>query len=209
MPIWQAFPAIEGEAGPGPGSQRRPSSQRTTGLKSSVSGPSCDLIATLANRLTRPPGSLRSRASSSSVGLSGEIWATTLRSPAFLSELRVASHPSRSPQAKVTHFSELVHRHAKGVHHSGAASVRAAMVNSRSRCAAGRGSQNLRPSSWCRPGAIQRTLRAPERNPQTIRPEPDVQSRSVCGCRGAACDPGGRKRLVVRRLERVKRHLTA
>jgi hypothetical protein len=59
----------------------------------------------------------------------GQIWATTLRSPAFMSELRVASHPSRSIAGEGLHFNELVDGHAKGVHHSGAASARAATVD--------------------------------------------------------------------------------
>ncbi len=132
------------------------------------------------------------------------VRSTTLRSPAFMSELRVASHPSHSiageghpssrarsqtgegcpperlsassgrdgglhlalrasygwqailrtrSQAKVNHPRELVHRHAKVVHHSGSAPAPAATVTLQAG-ADRRRSQNLRPcSSHCQAGA--------------------------------------------------------
>lgn len=111
----------------------------------------------------------------------GRIWATTLRSPASMSELRVASHPSLSIASEGHRLiSELVHD-TRRVSTIAAPrqfgprrwTLEASLLRRRS--------QNPHPPSSCRQADS-----GQQENPHTIRPEPDVQSRKVCGCRGAA-----------------------
>ena len=91
--------------------------------------------------------------------------------PSFALDRR--RRPSASERARST-------EHAKGVHRSGES--RGGGLSSPGRRGFAKSALVRRPP----PGPLRVLFRQPQGNPQTIRPEPDVQSRSVCGWRGAA-----------------------